>query len=68
VKKITPRVCFPNATTRSLEYNYPDAVFELANATAERGLPKQQRLGCLSKASVVCGRYGISEVLQVDCH
>jgi len=54
------------ATARPLEYGHLNTFFELANATAERRLPKQQSLSRPPKTPVVRSRNGISEMLQVD--
>jgi hypothetical protein len=41
-------------------------MFELAYATAERGLPKQQNFGRAPKAAVIRCCHSVSEMLQID--
>jgi hypothetical protein len=41
-------------------------MFELADATAKRGLPKQQYFGRAPKAAVIRCCRGVSKMLQVD--
>jgi len=41
-------------------------MFELADATAERGLLKQQYFGRAPKAAVIRCCYSVSKMLQVD--
>jgi len=41
-------------------------MFELANATAKRGLPKQQYFGRAPKATVTRCCHSVSNILQID--
>ena len=41
-------------------------MFELVDATAERGLPKQQYFGRASKAAVLRCCHSVSKMLQID--
>ena len=41
-------------------------MFQFANATAECGLPKQQRIGRASKAAVIHCCHSVSKMLQID--
>jgi len=57
--------CRSYTAARSLEYNHANRVFQLADRTAERRLPKQQRFGGPSKAAMFHRRHSVSQMLQV---
>jgi hypothetical protein len=65
-QEITPCLCCTYAAARSAEHGHPDAFFELPNAAAQRRLPQNWRFSVPSKAPVISGCHGISEVLHID--
>jgi hypothetical protein len=58
-------LCGTCTATRSIEYDHPDSFFKLANATAQLRWPNQKRFGRPPETSVICGRYGISEMHEI---
>ena len=61
----TSRRC-SHPAAKSLEDRHAKQMFELADATAELGLLKQQFFGCTPKAAVIRCSHSVSKMLQID--